>query len=169
MAKVHFVCGPVASGKSTYSAKLAARDNAIVLSMDKWMQTLFGADIPKSDGMSGVDFAWFAERVDRCEVQMWDTATQLLKKGSDVVLDWGFIRRERREKATSTAVQLGQEWQWHVVHADLEIRRARVLDRNTNQGETFAFTVTPAMFEFSEHIFEAPDAIELPMAIRVTP
>lgn len=166
MPVLHLICGPVAAGKSTYSMALAEREEALILSMDKWMQTLFGADIPKSDGMNGVDFAWFAERVDRCEDQMWDVAKQALDRGSSVIFDWGFIRSERREKAILTARRLGYDTQWHIVDAPLEVRRCRVSDRNLAQGDTFAFAVTPAMFDFAEHLYQTPSTEELPTAVR---
>ena len=158
------MCGPVASGKSTYSASLATKNDAIVFSMDKWMNTLFGKDIPAGSGPS--NFAWFTERVDRCEEQSWQIVEQLLRCDVNVVLDWGFIRRERRDKAKQRAVAAGHKVEWHVLESDKEVRRKRLEGRNANGGETFAFQVTPAMFDFAEHLYEAPQNEELPAAIR---
>ena len=64
---VHLICGPVGSGKTAYSRKLASEHNAIVFSIDEWMQNLFGGDLPEQAEMAKVDFPWFSERVDRCE------------------------------------------------------------------------------------------------------
>jgi hypothetical protein len=36
-----------------------------------------------------------------------------------------------------------------------------VLSRNQIQGDGFSFVVTPEMFDFTEGVFEAPDAGEL--------
>lgn len=41
------------------------------------------------------------------------------------------------------------------------MRRHRVLDRNSDKGETFSFEVTPIMFDFMEKEFEAPREAEL--------
>lgn len=165
MGVIHLICGPVAAGKSTYSIELARRTGAIIFSIDKWMQTLFGADIPIREGMAAVDFIWFAERINRCEDQIWDVSAQLLQRDVSVIFDWGFIRRERRDQAAEIAGELGYATQWHVLDVPLDIRQRRVADRNAQQGETFAFSVTPAMFAFAERMYEAPDRSELISAI----
>ncbi|WP_221313085.1 AAA family ATPase [Granulicella aggregans] len=41
------ICGPVGSGKTTYSKKLALEHAAVVFSMDEWMQTFLGAIFPR--------------------------------------------------------------------------------------------------------------------------
>ena len=41
------------------------------------------------------------------------------------------------------------------------MRRGRVLSRNQVQGEGFSFVLTPEMFDFSEGVFEPPEAEEL--------
>ena len=162
---VHLICGPVGSGKTTYSRKLASEHNAIVFSMDEWMQNIFGADLPQESDMAKVDFAWFSERVDRCEVQIWTVANQLLNRGQNVILDLGFIRKARRDKARGTASGFGFQCLLHVVDADLETRRDRVSIRNSSKGQNYAFAVTPAMFVFAEKMYEAPDEVESKHAI----
>ncbi|MBS1801237.1 MAG: ATP-binding protein [Acidobacteria bacterium] len=164
MATIYCVCGPVASGKSTYSTTLAKQNGAIVFSIDKWMNTLFGKDIPVGSGPS--DFAWFSERVDGCEEQSWQIVEQLLRRDVNVVLDWGFIRRERRNKVNQRAAASDYKVEWHVLESDKEVRRERLEGRNENGGATFAFQVTPAMFDFAERLYEPPQKDELPSAIR---
>nr|WP_232296376.1 ATP-binding protein [Terriglobus sp. TAA 43] len=158
------MCGPVASGKSTYSAALAAQNAAIVFSMDKWMNTLFVKDIPAGSGSS--NFAWFSERVARCEDQSWQTVEQVLGQDVNVVLDWGFIRQERRKNVSQRAAASQCKIEWHVLEGATEIRRKRVEERNAKGGDTFAFQVTPAMFDFAERLDEPPSENELPLAIR---
>ena len=159
-AVVHLVCGPVGAGKTTYSRDLASIHTAVVFSMDEWMQNLFGGDLPKEADMAKVDFAWFAERVDRCEVEIWSIAEQLLKNGQDVVLDLGFIRKARRDKARGAASAHGFNHLLHIVDADIDTRRNRVANRNSSPGQTYSFAVTPAMFAFAEQMYAAPDEIE---------
>ena len=161
------ICGPVGAGKTTYALDLAARENAIVFSMDDWMHRLFGGDAPVTTGMKTVDFAWFAERVDRCEDQIWTVAEQLLASKTSVILDFGFIRQGRREKAVRHAERLGFPCRLHLVEADLETRRRRIDDRNLNRGQTYAFTTTPEMLAFAEHMYEAPSSQEMKDTIRI--
>lgn len=85
---VHLISGPVGAGKTSYSRKLASEHNAVVFSIDEWMQNLSGGDLPEQAEMAKVDFAWFSERVDRCESQVWLVAKQLLSQGQSVILDF---------------------------------------------------------------------------------
>ncbi|WP_443750077.1 AAA family ATPase [Asticcacaulis solisilvae] len=153
---IHMICGPVGAGKTTYALELARRENAIVFSMDDWMRRLFGGDVPDATDMTGIDFAWFAERVDRCEDQIWQVVEQMTPAQVNVILDFGFIRLARREKARQRAAQLGLESRLHILDVDFETRRERVTKRNREQGQTYSFETTPAMLDFAERLFEAP-------------
>ena len=42
MAKVYLICGKLCCGKTTYSQKLCAENDAIVLSVDEMTLTVFG-------------------------------------------------------------------------------------------------------------------------------
>jgi len=47
MSKIHLVFGSQGAGKSTYAKKLAEKVKGVYLSIDEWMQELYGADAPK--------------------------------------------------------------------------------------------------------------------------
>ena len=81
--------------------------------------------------------------------------------GRDVVLDLGLAQAQKREELRERAQLAGHAVQWHFVDAPLDLRRERVLARNVERGETFAFEVTPAMFDFMEARFEPPTDDEL--------
>jgi hypothetical protein len=51
------------------------------------------------------------------------------------------------------------------VSASHDVRRNRVVARNNSKGDTFAFEVTPAMFDFMEKHFEPPTEAERSRAI----
>ena len=42
MAKAILICGPICAGKTTYANKLKAGSNAVILSVDEIMLTIFG-------------------------------------------------------------------------------------------------------------------------------
>ena len=66
-----------------------------------------------------------------------------------------------RERVAQIAEACELPIQFHHVTAPAEVRRARVLERNEVRGETFAFAVTPDMFDFVEWVYEAPGPDEL--------
>lgn len=158
---IHLVCGPVGAGKSTYARKLADDSAAVVFSMDAWMAKLFAPDIASGTTLQTMDPAWFVQRVDRCESVIYAMAAEVLRYGGSVILDLGFIRRERRDTAYAFAVRQNCAVLFHYVTAEPDVRRHRVASRNIQQGETYAFEVTPQLFDFAESVFEAPAAREL--------
>ncbi|MBA4266924.1 MAG: ATP-binding protein [Comamonadaceae bacterium] len=156
MSTVHIVYGPQGAGKSSYALALSEREQALRLSIDPWMAELFGPDVPQRGTMG-----WIMTRVARCESRIWQTASEVAKKGVPVVLDLGFMRASDRERFACLAAQSGLQVRRHFVSADAVVRRARVQERNQVRGATFAFEVTPDMFDAMEPQFEEPSAEEL--------
>jgi predicted kinase len=160
MGTIHLVFGPQGAGKSTYARELAKRVTGIRLSIDDWMNQLYGPDLPKP-----MNFSWIMERVQRCEMRIWATATDVARTGGTVVLDLGFMKIKSRSAFLSLATKNEHPAQLHFVDAPHDIRRNRVLTRNTEKGETFSFEVTAPMFDFMEREFEPPTAQELASSI----
>ncbi|VWD48512.1 cell division protein ZipA [Burkholderia lata] len=159
MAVAHIVFGPQGAGKSTYARTLAASSGGTRFSIDEWMAQLYGPDLPNP-----LELSWLMERVQRCERQIWGTAQQIAKNGGNVVLDLGFMKARNRSAFAERAMEAGISSELHFVTAPHDVRRGRVLTRNTEKGETFSFEVSPAMFDFMEKEFEAPTEIELASA-----
>jgi predicted kinase len=162
MSKVHLVFGPQGAGKSTYAKQLCKEVNGVHFSIDDWMWNLFGEDLPKS-----MNFKWIMERVDRCEKQIWAIAKSTAACGCPVVLDLGFTKRAKRKRFESLAEAENLSTQLHYIHAPHSIRRQRVLARNKDKGETFAFEVTPGMFDFMEKEFQRATDKELASAVVI--
>jgi predicted kinase len=156
MGNIHLVLGPQGAGKSTYARTLAKQEGAVRFSIDEWMQALFGPDVPKSMTPS-----WIMGRVQRCESQIWATASQISRLGGSVVLDLGFTKIENRKNYRRLAADIGSEVHLHVLDAPYAIRKERVMNRNIEKGETFSFEVTPMMFDFMEKEFQIPTEEEL--------
>lgn len=156
----YLICGKVGSGKTTYATRLAAETQAPVFSIDAWMAALFGADTPASGVGRPIDFAWYAERVDRCEAMIWELCKQQIAQHRSVVLDLGFLRMARRRKFVEWATTAGADVQVHLLEVDVATRRDRVSARNRHRAETFSFAVTDEMFDFAETLFEPLAATE---------
>lgn len=159
MGTIHLVLGPQGAGKSTYSRQLAEQEGAVRFSIDDWMQSLFGPDLPKT-----MSFSWIMERVQRCEAQIWATAAQISQASGSVVLDLGFTKVESRKNFRRLAADIGADVQLHVVDAPYAVRKDRVMARNLDKGETFSFEVTPMMFDFMEKEYQRPTEEELALA-----
>ena len=157
---IHLVFGPQGAGKSTYSRQLAARIEGVRLSIDDWMGQLYGPDLP-----TPMNFSWIMERVRRCEQRIWATATDIARTGGHVALDLGFMKVQSRRAFPALAAENEHPAQLHFVDAPHDVRRQRVLTRNTEKGETFSFEVTAPMFDFMEREFEPPTALELARSI----
>ena len=160
MSKIHIVFGRQGAGKSSYSKELSRQIKGVHFSIDKWMWQLYGKDLPKS-----MNLKWIMERVERCEKQIWETTRQISGCGVEVILDLGFTKFKKRELFASLAAELHIPTQLHYVKAPHALRKKRVLKRNEEKGDTFAFEVTPGMFDFMEGEFEEPRSKELEGAI----
>lgn len=155
MSTVHLVYGPQGAGKTTIARALADRHGALRCSIDEWMGELYGPDLPQP-----ISLPWVLERVQRCERRIWSVARDAAGRGLAVVLDLGGQRAADRARYAALAAEAGLQLQAHHVTAPAALRRARVLDRNRTRGATFAFEVTPMMFDAMEARFEPPDAAE---------
>jgi predicted kinase len=159
MADIHIVFGPQGAGKSTYAKTLVQSLGATRFSIDDWMADLYGPDLPKP-----LNFAWIMERVKRCEHRIWLTASEIAKNGGSVVLDLGFMKVGNRHEFIAITEKAELSAKLHYVTAPHDLRRERVLKRNSEQGTTFSFEVTPAMFDFMEKEFEPATEAELSKA-----
>jgi predicted kinase len=151
---VHLLSGLIGSGKSTLARRLERELPALRISLDEWIMTLFGEEMPAQ-----LTFEWWSNRAGRCSRMAYATAGQALAAGADVVLDCGFLERWQRDEARRWAEAAGAGTKLYVVRADAAVRRARIERRNLERGDTFALVVTDAMFDSLP--WEPPDAAEL--------
>lgn len=159
MKNIHIVFGSQGAGKSTYSKKLAEKENGIHLSIDDWMSELFEPDLPQP-----MNFNWIMERVKRCEKIIWLTTSKIIRSGGVVILDLGFMKISDRKNILALAEKEKFMLGLHYLNAPRQIRLERVLSRNKEKGEIFSFEVTPEMFNFMETQFESPTENELEIA-----
>jgi len=152
----HIVCGSTGAGKTTYAMALSEELGAARFSIDEWMTRLFWPDSPDP-----IQFEWTMERINRCEAQIAELATELARLGISSVLDLGFTTRDHRDKFRALAGDAGIVTKTQFVDVPVEERWSRVEQRNRDKGETYRMEVTREMFEFMESIWEAPTAEEL--------
>jgi len=152
---IHMICGSTGAGKTTFALQLAETHQAVLFSIDEWIENLYGAERNES-----TELEWMLERIERCEKQIWEVCLQLLAKDKHVILDLGLSKKSHREKFYQLAKDINVEVILYFVDIDEETRWQRVQQRNFEKGETFSLEVTRDMFDFMESWFERPENIE---------
>jgi predicted kinase len=155
IATIHLLEGPVGAGKSTFAVKLSAKHNLVHLDLDEWMVTLFRPDRPETDFM-----VWYSERKSRCIEQIWRVVCELIDTDVSVVLELGLVQQADREDFYRRVDGTDYELMVYLVDAPDDVRRARVLDRNREQGATFKMEVSEAIFEMANNAWQEPDEVE---------
>ena len=105
MARVIAICGKICSGKSYYAKQLKERENAVVLSTD---EATF--DLIKNE--QGEFYNIFAERVNK---YLRKKAAEIVTRGCNVILDWGFWAKEERKEITAYFNACGIDVEWHYI------------------------------------------------------
>jgi len=163
VSRVIIVCGQTGAGKTTYSLKISNEIEAVKFSIDPWMQNLFSTD------MESFDFNWMMERIERCQIQIWEIAKQIINNKANVVLDLGFTTKYQRKLFIDKAKELGINAEIHYISTPTNIRKQRVIKRNTQKDpNVYAFEVTDQMFQFMEPRFEYPSDDELNNGIVIS-
>src|SRR5579862_7212051 len=98
MATVHLMCGLPGSGKTTVARRVEVEQDAFRFTLDEWMLRLF--DLTPFDTEYG-------PAADRVKELIWDTASELVARGNDVVLDWSQWSRELRSGAKARVESMG--------------------------------------------------------------
>ncbi|WAC02190.1 ATP-binding protein [Lacinutrix neustonica] len=159
---IHIIVGNTGSGKTTYSHRLREQTGGCIFSIDKWNKVLFLKDKTKNDGLE-----WMLERINRSETLMQHYILQLEHNGVDSILDLGFSKRTHRQKFVSFATLNKIEYKIHYLDISKELRKARVIQRNTEKGITYEFEVNPNDFDFMETWFETPTNEELKNGVHI--
>ena len=151
MSKVYLICGRICSGKTTYSRKLCSEKNAILLSVDEIMLSLF-------DQCCGEKLHQEYEK--RIKNHLFDKSLEIIEKGFDVVLDWGFWTKEERDFAKNFYKSRNIDCELHYIEIDDETWEYQLNKRNNeileNKTKAYFLEHTRAL-EFAS-MFEKPDS-----------
>lgn len=147
-ARLHLLCGRIASGKSTLSAKLVEAEGAVLISEDEWLSALYG------DRMSTVeDFVHFS-RLLRSVLK--PHIVSLLKAGVSVVLDFQANTVNSRAWMRSIFEEAGADHRLHFLDVPDAVCLERLKARNA-AGE-HAFSASEEQFhEVTRHFMPPGD------------
>lgn len=153
MAKVHLICGKICSGKSTLAKTLAEEKNAVILSCDEVTWALFDNDLgEKHDEMTG-----------RIRAYLLQKTNEIIRTGTDVILDWGFWTASYRQEVRAYFDAASVEVCWHHVAVSPEEWERRIEKRNAAvlAGESHDYFVDEGLRAKLEQLFEEPAENEL--------
>ena len=134
------------SGKTTLAKKLESELGVLRLTPDEWHRFLYGQDAthPKHD-----------ERHSKIETLQWEVAASALKRGLDVILDFGTWAKEERDDFRNRAAALGAETKIHFLDVPFDELLVRLEARNQLSPEEVTIIPPSKMKEYLPH-FQLP-------------
>ena len=145
---LYLCCGKLACGKSRWAEAFVKENPAVILSVD-------GLTIPLSDLLQGP----VHDRVTAAVKEyLLSAAEQILRTGADVILDWGFWRRDERAQVRTRFEGLG--FPVCLVYFPMTPSRwqANIGDRNRRiaGGGYAAYPVDEGLMKKCEALFQEP-------------
>lgn len=149
MATVHLICGFLGVGKTTFSQRLTKQTSAVRFSLDELYLQLFTDEPTRHLDAEAFD------RLLRTVNGIWP---QIVNAGVDVVLDFGFWRRDFRDDIRKRAGLAGADARLYWLECPDDVALARCLQRN---GEPGAFLISAQDFHDLKTKFEPPASDEV--------
>jgi len=150
-AKLFFLCGKMASGKSTLARELARRNGAVLLAQDEFLGSLFPGEI--------TDIPSFVERSTRVKNALAPHICALLSKGICVVLDFPANTKSQRAWCRDLLGRANVEHELHFIEASDALCKKQLNDRSRHLTHGTAWT-TDAEFDAITAFFEPPSVDE---------
>lgn len=150
-AKLFFLCGKMAAGKSTLARDLAEREDAVLLVQDELLDHLYPNEI--------TDIAAFIKCSSRLKHALEPHIAALLSKGISVVLDFPANTREQRAWFRGIFERANVDHELHFVDASDALCKSQLKSRSKNLPPESAWT-TDAEFEAITAYFQPPSEDE---------
>lgn len=156
--EVILICGKICSGKTYHSDRLCEENNAILLSCDELMLSVF-------DPYLGDRFDSVSKK---CMAYLFNKAAEIASLGASVILDWGFWKKEDRENARAFFSQKGIKTTLYYIDISDEKWCQNISKRNAEvkNGRTDAYFVDDNLLKKLESAFEVPSDDEIDIKIN---
>ena len=157
---LHFFCGKMASGKTTLSRKLAADQQAILISEDIWLSKLYPEEIRNFD-----DYLKYASRL---KPIIFQHVQDLLGQGIAVVLDFPGNVPSQRQWFRAIIAAANVKHVLHYIVAPDSLCKKQLRQRNVEQPEG-SMIMSETDFDYITAYFQPPTADEGFNIIRYEP
>lgn len=142
-----FFCGKMGAGKTTKSREISQERNAVLLSEDDWLSSIYPNSIKTLED--------YIEYSGRLKPQMKKLVQSILASGSDVVMDFPANTIPQREWFKSIFSEIQAPHELIYIDQPNEICLGRIAKRRIEQPQRAA-TDTEEMFEMVTRYFVAP-------------
>ena len=146
-AKLHFLCGKMAAGTSTFSRKLATQENAVLLVEDELLTKLFPDEI--------VDIPGYVKYSSRLKDALAEHICFLLSRGIPVVLDFPGNTKSQRSWFRHLLERASVAHELHFLDATDDICKRQLRERSKDHPDGSAFT-SDADFDAITKYFQPP-------------
>lgn len=142
-----FFCGKMGAGKSTKSLEITKINNAVLLSEDEWLMSLYPNKIKSLD-----DYLKYSNQI---KPQIKRLAQSILITGTDVVMDFPANTLAQREWLRGVFLEINAPHELIFIDTPNEICLKQIMQRNIQQPER-AVTDTKEMFDKVTKYFVEP-------------
>lgn len=146
-AKLLFLCGKMAAGKSTLAKALAEREDAVLLVQDEWLERLFPGQI--------VEVADYLKYSRRLNAALAPHVRGLLARGLSVVLDFPANTRSQRAWFREVLDGSGAAHELHYVDASDALCKRQLTQRSAHLPPGTPWT-SEAEFDAITALFQPP-------------
>ncbi len=157
MGKAILVAGKLCSGKTTYSQSICKDENAVLLSVDEIMQAVFGQYAGEKH----------EEYVRKLKKFLLEKSAEILNRGVNVVLDWGFWTRAERDQIRDFYHSRNASTELHYIELSQSEWKRRIDERNVSVLEKAkdGYYIDDAILRNFESIFEQPEDDEIDIIV----
>lgn len=149
-ATLHFLCGKIASGKSTLAQQLVREQQAVLLSEDTWLAALYPGQITQLED--------YIEKSRLLKSALAPHLVTLLQQGVTLVLDFPANTPAQRRWLKGLAEQAGCRYCCHVLDVSDEECKRRLAARNLSEENPF--TTSAEQFDLITAHFSYPSEEE---------
>ena len=153
MNKIILICGRICSGKTVYAKNIAKDLKAVILSIDEITLELFGQHLgDKHD-----------EICEKIKIFLCKKSVEIISAGLNVILDWGFWKREDRQFITKYFNDLNINVEWHYIDVNENTWNNNIINRNMaiKNNKESSYYLDDNLIKKFNNLFEKPDPIEI--------